>query len=238
MTTSNEMKKRLIKDVKRIIKEPLTHHGIYYAHDDQSFLTGYAMIVGPENTPYFGGYYFFKFTFPEDYPFSPPTVTYMTNDGTTRFNPNLYKSGKVCVSILNTWAGDKWSACQTITSILLTICSLLNNEPLLNEPGLTKTSRGFLEYQKSIEYMNIKFAICDMMDVTNSSIPEPFTIFYSFMKEHFIKNYDKILEFVNLNENLIEQLRVDIYSMNTHVNYPTLKQRLEFIMNQFNETCK
>jgi ubiquitin-protein ligase len=65
----------------------------------------------------------------------------MTNDGSTRYNPNLYKCGKVCVSILNTWSGDKWSACQTINSILLTLCSLLNNMPFLNEPGTQFGSR-------------------------------------------------------------------------------------------------
>ena len=92
---------RLLKDVKQLIKCPLIDNGIYYIHDDDDILKGYAMIIGPEDTPYFGGYYFFNFTFPHDYPFSHPTVEFMTNNGRTRFNPNLYRSGKVCISILN-----------------------------------------------------------------------------------------------------------------------------------------
>ena len=86
---SKETISRLLKDVKQIIKNPLTDNGIYYIHDDTNMMKGYALIIGPEDTPYFGGYYFFMFDFPTDYPFSPPTVTYMTNDGVTRFNPNL-----------------------------------------------------------------------------------------------------------------------------------------------------
>ena len=82
---------RLLKDVKQIIKHPLTDNGIFYSHDDSNMMEGYALIIGPRETPYFGGFYFFKFVFPCDYPFSPPKVTYMTNDGTTRYNPNLYK---------------------------------------------------------------------------------------------------------------------------------------------------
>ena len=148
---------RLLKDVKQIIKHPLTDNGIYYSHDETDMLKGYAMIVGPSDTPYFGGFYFFEFNFPDDYPFSPPTVIFKTNDGLTRFNPNLYKCGKVCVSILNTWSGDKWSSCQTINSILLTLCSLLNDSPLENEPGHTTNSRDFVPYQKSIEFSNINF---------------------------------------------------------------------------------
>ena len=154
---STETIKRLLIDVRQLIRHPLTNNGIYYSHDDVDCTKGYAMIVGPSETPYFGGYYFFKFDYPIDYPFSPPKVTYMTNDGSTRFNPNLYKCGKVCVSILNTWSGDKWSACQTIGSVLLTLCSLLNDSPLKNEPGQGKNSIDFIPYQKSIEFKTLIF---------------------------------------------------------------------------------
>ena len=114
---SKETVQRLLKDVRNIIKNPLTDQGIYYIHDDEDILKGYALIIGPEETPYFGGFYFFEFSYPFDYPFSPPDVKYCTNDGSTRFNPNLYTNGKVCVSILNTWMGEKWSSCQTINSV-------------------------------------------------------------------------------------------------------------------------
>lgn len=211
---------RLLKDVKQLIKNPLTDNGIYYIHDDNDMLKGYAMIIGPEDTPYFGGYYFFEFTFPYDYPFSPPKVTFMTNNGFTRFNPNLYKCGKVCVSILNTWSGDKWSSCQTINSVLLTLCSLLNNEPLLNEPGKNKKSNDFEPYQKSIEYANIDFAICDIIK-TRTTSP-----FYSFMKDKFIANYDKILSFVESKYDITETCEVCVYSMITNIDYKTLKDKL------------
>ena len=52
---------RLLKDVKDIMKNPLTDNGIYYVHDETDMMKGYALIVGPSDTPYFGGFYFFKF---------------------------------------------------------------------------------------------------------------------------------------------------------------------------------
>ena len=46
---------------------------------------------------------------------------------------NLYKNGKVCISLLNTWQGEQWSSCQNISTILLNLVALLNNTPLLND---------------------------------------------------------------------------------------------------------
>jgi ubiquitin-protein ligase len=226
-TITKELMQRLLKDVRQIIKHPLTDNGIYYSHDEEDMMKGYAMIIGPSDTPYFGGFYFFKFDFPYDYPFSPPKITYMTNDGMTRYNPNLYKCGKVCVSILNTWSGDKWSSCQTLNSVLLTLCSLLNDAPLENEPGQSKTSSDFLSYQKSIEFSNINFSICDIIDISKNKIPAHFELFYPFMKENFIKNYDKILEFVEKRQNLESKTEiVSIYRMQTIINYASLKTKL------------
>jgi ubiquitin-protein ligase len=225
-TITKDTINRLLKDVRQIMKHPLTDNNIYYVHDDTDILKGYALIIGPSDTPYFSGYYFFEFNYPFDYPFSPPKVKYMTNDGATRYNPNLYKCGKVCVSILNTWSGDKWSACQTINSILLTLCSLLNNTPFLNEPGQNSGSRDYIAYNKSIEYCNINFAICEMVNPTKNAVPEQFRLFYPYLKEHFYKNYDQLLDFVVKKNGAIEDLIVQIYSMQTHVDYNKLKDKL------------
>jgi len=55
---SKETINRLLKDIKQIIKNPLVDEGIYYIHDDTDMMKGYAMIIGPTDTPYFGGFYF------------------------------------------------------------------------------------------------------------------------------------------------------------------------------------
>ena len=60
---NKETMHRLLKDVRQIIKHPLTDNNIYYIHDDTDMMKGYALIIGPEDTPYFGGFYFFKFDF-------------------------------------------------------------------------------------------------------------------------------------------------------------------------------
>ena len=133
---SKETIQRLLKDVREMMT--VTETGIYYKHSETDMLCGYALIVGPEDSLYDGGYYYYKFKFPPDYPHSPPLVEFLTNDGVTRMHPNMYKNKRMCISILNTWRGDQWTGCQTIKSVLLTIMSLLDSKPLLNEPGITE----------------------------------------------------------------------------------------------------
>jgi ubiquitin-conjugating enzyme E2 Z len=221
---------RLLKDVKQIIKNPLTDDGIYYIHDEADMMKGYAMIVGPEDTPYFGGFYFFEINYPHDYPHSPPKAIYYTNGNNVRFNPNLYKCGKVCISLLNTWAGDQWTSCQSITSVLLSLCTLLCKDPLLNEPGINSGNRDFQNYNKIIEYSNIDIAVCDIVCKTEGIYHSFFDGFYSFVKEHFIKNYDKLLE---LSKKLYAEnstpvlLKTNLYLMNITIDYEKLINKLE-----------
>jgi ubiquitin-conjugating enzyme E2 Z len=222
---------RLLKDVKQIILNPLTENGIYYIHDDEDMLKGYALIIGPSETPYFSGYYFFELNYPVDYPHSPPKVKYLTNGNNVRFNPNLYKCGKVCISLLNTWRGEQWTSCQTISSVLLTLCTLLCKDPLLNEPCVTKTHNDFKNYTTIIEYSNIDVAICDIMCKKKGVYMELFESFYPFIKDNFLQNYTKLVEFV---ENKIATtfktptiLKTGLYDMTIEIDYLKVLNKLK-----------
>lgn len=195
--------KRLLYDVKDIMLNPLADHGIYYIHDEEDILKGYALIIGPSDCIYSYGNFFFEFTFPTNYPQSPPTLTYLTNDGHTRFHPNLYRNGKVCLSILNTWKGEQWTSCQTIRSVLMTLITLFHNKSFLNEPGITEKNEEFDNYHKIIEYKVIETAIIRM--TTLEILPKNFTSFIPMIKDNFKKNYNKIVEKLNKLENEKEE---------------------------------
>lgn len=232
MTTfiSKETINRLLKDVKHIIKNPLTEQGIYYTHDDVDMLKGYAMIVGPSDTPYFGGFYFFEFKYPSDYPHSPPKVKYCTNANNIRFNPNLYVCGKVCISLLNTWRGDQWTSCQTISTVLLTLCTLLCKDPLLNEPGVCKNHQDMANYNEIIEHSNLSIAVCDIVSKKNSVYLPFFENFYPYIKDNFNKNYDKLVQFTqdkikkyNQEKNV---LTTGFYHMKVEIDYKNILDKL------------
>jgi ubiquitin-protein ligase len=219
---------RLLKDVKDIMKGPLTNDGIYYVHDDENMLKGYALIVGPEDTPYFSGFYFFEIFYPTDYPHSPPVVHYCTNAEHIRFNPNLYTNKKVCISLLNTWRGEQWTSCQSIKTLLLTLCTLLCKDPLLNEPGVHRGDKDFEKYTRIIEYKNVDIAILQMITKKVGVFPEKFQIFYPVMKDVFLKNKESIKAFLEEKASVFEKeekLTTSAYGMNVLINYPKLLER-------------
>lgn len=112
--------------------------GIFYHYDDIDVRKGTGLILGPEDTPYADCPLVFSVTLPMDYPFQSPAVTILTSDSRTRFHPNLYVEGKVCLSILGTFSGPKWVSTMSIETVFKSIHSLLNDNPIVNEPGWEK----------------------------------------------------------------------------------------------------
>lgn len=231
---TEQAKKRLIKDIVNIHRSPLTDQGIYYQHDDSNMTKGYALIIGPENTPYQFGNYLFEFNFPYDYPIHPPKLVFKTYDkyNNTRFHPNLYMSGKVCLSILNTWYGEQWTSCQTIRSILLTLVSILDENPLLNEPGYVKdiNSTRNIQYNELISYKNIEISIYDL--IKNKNFLPQFNIFYTFMIHNFKENYDNIKKYIKDNmEKDNKLIHIQVYNMNQMIKYKEIDEKITELYN-------
>ena len=221
---------RLLRDVKQIMVNPLASNGIFYHHDEEDMLKGYAMIIGPEETPYFNGYYFFELNFPNNYPHSPPVVYFCTNGDGVRFNPNLYRNGKVCISILNTWKGEQWTSCQTIRSVLLTLVTLLHNKPLTNEPGFTETHPLNEKYNKIIEYENYKTAVYKVLN--QSILNDKFLSFFPIIKKHILKHKLKIQDKIkSLADSEIndEEVYCRMYSMKSKLEYKKLYKDLDVL---------
>jgi ubiquitin-protein ligase len=226
---------RLIRDVKDLIRNPLHDNGIYYKHDESDMLKGYALIIGPKDTPYADGNFLFELAYSPEYPYLPPTVTYCTNGGNIRFNPNLYRRGKVCLSILNTWKGDQWTSCETIRSVLLSICGVFTPMPLLNEPGITAEDPEINLYTEAIEYATLSLAIGDVLTKKVGVYQPFFELFYGEMLEHFRQNREAILERISTNRRHHEEtsrpsvLPIEIYRMKVPINYASLFTKIETI---------
>lgn len=156
------------------------------------------MISGPKNTPYEYGLFIFDMTMPTGFPSSPPLVNF-SNNGGKRFNPNLYDTGKVCLSLLGTWRGDKgesWNInTSTFNQLLISIQSqILIDEPYFNEPGYEKTicteqgKRMSKEYNYNIRQYTLDHTMNDLL--ANNKYPEFQDIiknYFKFQKHNIIK---------------------------------------------------
>ena len=137
------------------------------ASDDLSELK--VMIVcRADDSPYFGGYFFFDVSIPQDYPFKPPKVIFRTGDNRARLHPNLYTvgrtltkgakrhtndEGKVCLSMLGTWPyGQPWSPALTLGKVFIVLSSLLGTgRALTNEPGYEDASEAATYLEEDFE---------------------------------------------------------------------------------------
>ena len=134
-----------------------------------------AIIFGSEGTPYSSGAFIYEIKFGDNYPNNPPHVEIVsTGNGEVRFNPNLYNTGKVCLSLLGTWRGtqgESWNPkISTIYQVLLSIQSIIMSEFVyFNEPGYESklgTSEGDQlneGYSNIVRYNNIRVCMINMI---------------------------------------------------------------------------
>jgi len=214
--------KRILKDINDLDKNNINSHGIYYYLDEDDIHNIKVLMIGPEKTPYEYGYYFFDIKIQDDYPFSPPKVFYRTQNNKTRFNPNLYVNGKVCLSIINTWSGPQWTSCNSITTVLLSIQAIVFVEnPLHNEPGFEKeNSVRNKNYNDLILFENFRTAIYKMIINT----PPSFDYFNSIMLKTFIENYTNIIKKIDMNINKNNKIvTFDLFHMKEKLEYDVVK---------------
>ena len=109
--------KRITKELENLNKDPPANCSAGPDGDDIFHWT--ATIMGPVGTPYHGGVFYLNITFPNNYPFKPPKVSFVTKI----YHPNINSSGGICLDILK----ENWSPALTISKVLISICSLLDD---------------------------------------------------------------------------------------------------------------
>ena len=110
--------KRISKELEEIIKDPPASCSAGPI-DEEDIYKWEATIMGPSGSPYSGGVFNLSIDFPTNYPFKPPKVRFATKI----YHPNINSSGGICLDILK----DNWSPALTISKVLLSICSLLDD---------------------------------------------------------------------------------------------------------------
>ncbi len=90
--------------------------------------------MGPGDSPYEGGIFFLTVNFPTDYPFKPPKCKFVTRI----YHCNINSNGSICLDILK----DQWSPALTISKVLLSVSSLLD-DPNPSDPLVTEIAEQY-----------------------------------------------------------------------------------------------
>ncbi|ONH68748.1 Ubiquitin-conjugating enzyme E2 7 [Cyberlindnera fabianii] len=125
---------------------------------DNIFTWNIGIAVLNKDSAYYGGYFRSQMKFPQDFPFSPPKFQFTP----AIYHPNIYRDGKLCISILHQ-PGDPtsdepesetWSPAQSVESVLISILSLLE-DPNPSSPANVDAS---LDYRKNPDTYKKKIA--------------------------------------------------------------------------------
>mmetsp|Transcript_2885 Transcript_2885/g.7105 ORF Transcript_2885/g.7105 Transcript_2885/m.7105 type:complete len:444 (-) Transcript_2885:1256-2587(-) len=231
---------------------------------EEDLLKWESLVLGPALSPYAFGFFSFRIQFPDEYPSNAPSVIFQTTaGGKTRFNPNLYADGKVCLSILGTWRGDsreQWSSVQNIQSVMVSIQSLMDDQPYHNEPGFEKEtllehgskrggkSQAALEeitgkYNQKIQHETMRIAVCDVLEDILKADPDKLCCFPDVIKWHFVVYYDQYIDIVQEHKHISGAFTATDFeyprnSMVGSFDYGSIETRLIKIKEQIDEETK
>ena len=154
-----------------------------------------AAMLGPEGTPYHDNVFVFDFSLGPRYPDEPPAASYHSRG--ERVNPNLYENGKVCLSLLATWAGkgtEVWDPKRSnMLQVLVSIQGLvLVDDPYYNEAGYEKQS-GTEEGKRNGDQYNEQAFLASARSMI-STLRDPPMHFEKLIRAHFRKRAPKILD--------------------------------------------
>jgi len=236
-------KSRILYDIKNIEKnqENLNkQEGLYFKFNVSSvtFSTKYSMlIIGPDDSPYVGGFYLFESQFPDQYPFLPMKIKSITQGGDIRKHPNLYRCGKCCFSFLGTWTGPPWTACQNPTTVGISMRSVLTNNPINNEPGWEKKNDAVTKlYETLIRYFNIKYGVIEILKGITQGVNKysPFkAAIIDVFKQKYTTYKNEIKKLNHLNKT---DVKSPVYSFNVYIDCDLLNKDLDTIYHDLNGT--
>lgn len=124
--------------------------------DSNDLFCGKATIIGPIDTPYAEGIFELEFRFPDDYPFKPPRIWFIT----PIYHFNVNDRGGIDLDLLK----DRWSPTMTISDVLDGITALLVHpniaNPLVSDIAKLYQQNRELHDRNALEW-TLKYAVTD-----------------------------------------------------------------------------
>ncbi|RMZ78618.1 hypothetical protein DV738_g3726, partial [Chaetothyriales sp. CBS 135597] len=141
--------RRVVKELADIRSDSLSHIKVEPVGDSVSKLVG--QFQGPPGTPYEGGTFDVDIQIPNEYPFKPPVMKFITK----LWHPNVSsQTGAICLDTLSTG----WSPVLTIKSAMISLQSLLSS-PEPKDPQDAVVAQQMIKNPKEFEREARRWAV-------------------------------------------------------------------------------
>ena len=118
-----------------------------------------------------------------------------------------------------------------MSAVLLSIQSLLNENPIHNEPGWEKENgEKCRTYNDLLDYYNLKVGVLQMIRDT----PLGFEVFKDIMLKYYVTHFEKYMKFLDkrMDKNG-EQKLSKLYSMSAKLDYNAIQENMLMVFSEF-----
>jgi len=115
--------RRIGKELNDLHARPIS--GVTIDPKEENVLIWHCTVKGPADSPYKGGTFHFTVTFPDTFPFKPPTVAFLTKI----YHPGFNEEGHICLPILR----DEWKPSISMQTVLKMIQDKIG-KPSVDDP--------------------------------------------------------------------------------------------------------
>lgn len=140
------MNNRMEHDLKQ-----LTEMGFQFNKQENSDSCQF-LLHGPSDTPYENGMFVIFVKYPKDYPFSPPTIRFITSI----YHPCVSQNGDICTKCFDCISPEKWNCTFTTCEIIQDLIDFLKRDPVsncVNRKCYKKIMKAHLFYKDNQKYI-------------------------------------------------------------------------------------
>mmetsp|Transcript_6815 Transcript_6815/g.9942 ORF Transcript_6815/g.9942 Transcript_6815/m.9942 type:complete len:168 (-) Transcript_6815:774-1277(-) len=154
---SNAAARRLKKELRELQRKPV--EGFSVGLRNGNLFEWDVIIVPPTESLFEGGFFRAELSFPSNYPSQPPKMKFKSDI----WHPNIYKDGKVCISILHPPGKDefgyedaheRWLPIYTVETILVNVITMLsapNDESPANVDAAKEWRNARMQFQSRVK---------------------------------------------------------------------------------------
>lgn len=146
---------RLKRELSKMNIKPPSGISVSQKDDKINFLQ--AAILGPDDTPYKNGTFHVEISIPDNYPFSPPSMRFLTKI----YHPNIDDNGRICLDLIKMPPKGSWKPSISLEGLLIAVRMLLQY-PNPDDPLMADIAEEFKnnksEYERKAQEYTNKYA--------------------------------------------------------------------------------